>query len=421
MTKRVNTTIPTMKGAPSWRDIILAGAIIALISTTSFVIYSSRPLASPLVLHHQSEQIITPTEREKFGEVYEKQQSLFCRLRKYNQIAALRQDLPQNPLVDAASSIVPIVSVQAHTSAGTFDVYLYNGQDNKDKDIVSNTIMATGNWEPQAVATIKEKLQNVALITGETPGFMDIGSNIGWFTFNMAAAGYPVLSFEPMSQNEILQRTTLCGNPTIMSRVAYFPIGLGRKESHCYIISGHGNVGDGHTVCDQGMDYRPPENYVVRGELSTFLLSKVLSAYSCTSPDEKISSEWRETPYGLHGTPRIGVLKIDVEGYEPNVLEGGLHFFRCAQIPYIRSEVSPGMMGGMDIAVDYLKRWISLGYEIRVDQDMWGGPVLREEDVRTYLELNNGIIDMHMVHKGWIDHAAKMGINESVGRVWSKP
>ncbi|KAI8812487.1 S-adenosyl-L-methionine-dependent methyltransferase [Cladochytrium replicatum] len=408
----------------NWRAITVVGAVLLVINTAALLSYNGKQQSPDNHIVNSPTLAKLSPPAEEFGVPYEHQQSLFCRLTKYNQIAALRPELKEaasSSSRDASLKLSPVVHVPISSSSGAFDMYLYKGVDAKDVDIVSNNILVTGSWEPQGIAAVKDKLLKVAMVTGETPGFMDIGANIGWFTFNMAAAGYPVLAFEPMSQNEILLRTTMCHNPTLMSRIAYFPIGLGKKESHCYMISGDGNVGDGHTVCDQGFDYKPPKDYVIRGELSTKMLSKVLSAYSCSTPGEKLSNQWSATPFGLQGTPFIGVLKIDVEGFEPNVIEGGLHFFRCAQIPYVRSEVSPGMMGGMNIAVNYMKTWISLGYELRVGDEMWNGPVLKEEDIQAFLELNNNIIDVHMVHKSWIERAANVGVKETVEKVWSNP
>jgi len=58
---------------------------------------------------------------------------------------------------------------------------------------------------------------------------------------------------------------------------------------------------------------------------------------------------------------KIGVVKIDVEGFEKNVLLGGHKFFTKSKIPYIVTEFPTG--GGEE----FLQKWNELGYNIHRD------------------------------------------------------
>ncbi|KAI8815486.1 S-adenosyl-L-methionine-dependent methyltransferase [Cladochytrium replicatum] len=349
---------------------------------------------------------------EPFGFANEQQQALFCRLAKYNQIAALRPEL-RDSAGNTDASISPMVKVPIKSTETPFDIYLYAS----NTDIVSKSIASTGMVD--LVESRHYGSNSFNQVIGMTPAFLDIGANIGWFTFNMAAAGYPVIAFEPMSQNEVLLRTTMCANPSLMSRVAYYPVGLGQTESTCYIVSHIDNVGDGFTACDKGPDFKGTDEYPIRGEMQTKLLSNMLSPYTCTDPGCANPGEWTETQFGLRGTPPIGVLKIDVEGFEPSVIEGGLDFFRATKIPYVRSEIG---MGGHDAAEKYLRMWVDMGYELRVGEGVfngpWNGRVLNEQDIRKYVDTLEGLADIHMVHKEWLDIAEKAGHNERQSKVY---
>ncbi|KAI8814350.1 S-adenosyl-L-methionine-dependent methyltransferase [Cladochytrium replicatum] len=390
-----------------WKAVLVVAAVILFLNFGVFVTNPNVALNPP------SSSLITYSEpTDSFGVLYEQQQALFCRLAKYNQIVALRPELRNSGGSSTASSVSPIDYVPITKAASPFNMFLYQAK----SDVVSRNIAERGEWEMTGVHAIRDKLALVAQVTGQKNAFLDIGANVGWFTFNMAAAGYPVLAFEPMSQNEVLLRTTMCGNPELMSRIAYYPLGLGKKESMCYIVSHIENVGDGFTVCDVGPDYKPKDDYPIRGEFNTKLLSKVLAPYTKCEPGSSVSAKWSTSQYGLHGTPPIGVLKIDVEGFEPNVIAGGLDFFRCAKIPYVRSEIG---MTGHDDAVKYLKMWVDLGYELRVGDDLWGGPVLMPQDIRKYVNTLEALADVHMIHKDWFEIAEKTGRSERQTRVWS--
>ena len=46
-----------------------------------------------------------------------------------------------------------------------------------------------------------EKLQEALAIGVKAPLFLDIGSNVGFFSLSAAAAGFDVIAFDAMSQN----------------------------------------------------------------------------------------------------------------------------------------------------------------------------------------------------------------------------
>ncbi|KAI8801034.1 hypothetical protein BJ742DRAFT_878323 [Cladochytrium replicatum] len=145
------------------------------------------------------------------------------------------------------------------------------------------------------------KLALVAKVIGMTLAFLDIGANIGWFTFNMAAAG-------PLANNHVRQSFTN----------AYYPVGLGQTESTSYIVHHIGNVGDGFAACDKVPDFRGTDEYPIRGVMQTKILSNMLAPYTCTDLGCANPGEWTETQFGLRGTPPLLFIHPTPNTYSPS-------------------------------------------------------------------------------------------------------
>uniref|UniRef100_A0A383VXA9 Methyltransferase FkbM domain-containing protein n=1 Tax=Tetradesmus obliquus TaxID=3088 RepID=A0A383VXA9_TETOB len=173
------------------------------------------------------------------------------------------------------------------------------------------------------------------------PLLVDVGANIGTFTFHAAAVGARVAAFEAMPQNMELLRHSLCLNPWLIDQVALFGIGLGTQTSRCHIINGSGNNGDGHTVCDKD-------------------LAKVLEGHHACG----------ET---------MEVLKIDVEGFELQVLQGAEGLLQRHVVRYILAECNTGIVG-RDSQIQYLQWFDSHGY--RVSGRSFRGPFVHKKDIQ---------------------------------------
>lgn len=87
----------------------------------------------------------------------------------------------------------------------------------------------------------------------------------------------------------------------ISSRIKLYPHGLGVKGQICIIYSGNINEGDGHVKCvEKESDLDMPSDYSMRGRIPVHRLDDVLDTTGLT----------------------IVAAKVDIEGYETNVLEG---------------------------------------------------------------------------------------------------
>ncbi|WIA32034.1 hypothetical protein OEZ86_002886 [Tetradesmus obliquus] len=215
-------------------------------------------------------------------------------------------------------------------------------------DIVSNQLRgAHHTWESSEINEMlwalrqHQAVQQLAAQQGKAPGpavplMVDVGANIGWFTLNAAAARARVVAFEAMSSNIALLRRSLCANPWLQDRIALFGTGLGPKSSNCLMISGNDNQGDGFTKCDEGKDYKAPDGYAVRGEMTTRRLDTLLAE-------------------------DVLFMKMDVEGYEQQVLEGATALLREHNVWYIMAECNTGMIGE-ERGKQFIKFMHSQGY-----------------------------------------------------------
>lgn len=176
-----------------------------------------------------------------------------------------------------------------------------------DNDIVSQHIEEHSTWEKDILNTIIKLLNKTSSYVGKKLSFLDIGSNIGWFSIIISSYGYNTIAFEPMNENIEIMSKNLCDNNLL--NVTLFQTGLGDKEGKCWLVSGNINFGDGLLICD-----KKPQNqfksdgymYTIRQEINITLLDNY---------------------FNFNINPYIGIMKIDVEGFEENVFKGGMKFF----------------------------------------------------------------------------------------------
>jgi len=218
-------------------------------------------------------------------------------------------------------------------------------------DIVSRAILGKG-WEMDKVRTFNQYFIDYSEkhhVPLASLTFVDIGANIGWFTFSMAALGVNVLAFEPMEENINLILESMCMPENIKSgvsdRITLYGHGLGVKNETCVIYSHNINVGDGHVRCvESEIDLAIPHDYSIRGRIPVRRLDDVVKAQG----------------------RNIVAVKMDTEGYEGNVLEGGTKLLLEGGIDAIVSEFQPKWVvekGGDP--VEFMRKMSLAGYQAK--------------------------------------------------------
>ena len=76
---------------------------------------------------------------------------------------------------------------------------------------------------------------------------------------------------------------SICSNPAFTSHSTIFPFGLGTSNQVCKIISGVTTSGefngDGITKCGVEENYKAPEGYLVRGQITIKVLDDLMQNY----------------------------------------------------------------------------------------------------------------------------------------------
>jgi hypothetical protein len=95
--------------------------------------------------------------------------------------------------------------------------------------------------------------------------------------------------------------------------------------------------------------------------------------------------------------PRIGALKIDIEGYELEALRGGTQFLRKANIPFIISEIGIRPVQETVLFLDFLTE---LGYEVRIENFVVA--VDDFENLAAILRRKNTLVNAVCFRRSWL-------------------
>jgi FkbM family methyltransferase len=189
-----------------------------------------------------------------------------------------------------------------------------------------------------------------------SPGQMvDIGGNIGYFSIALASAGWNVTTFEPMAPNLAMINATLCRNPHLRSKVHVVPNGLGIKDQECDMVSPSNNLGDGHVQCGDavasGFSTDPKKNSYI----GKYDLVKV-GHFSIRRLDQMLLT---------HAIGKVDFVKIDVEGYESQVIAGSGNFLTQYQPRLFKLEVWNSSFGFN--GTYFLNQFSNAGYKFFSD------------------------------------------------------
>lgn len=145
---------------------------------------------------------------------------------------------------------------------------------------------------------------------------IDVGANLGTFSLAMAKAGFDrVYAFEPIPETHRAFLANLERNPGLSGRIEPEFRGLAAHPGEL-TFEIHPNSAGQNKIASQ---HNPVSN--------SFSLRCAVTTIDCYLED--LDQE------------HIALLKLDVEGYECEVLKGAEHSLRCGRIRFIYSEVIP--------------------------------------------------------------------------------
>lgn len=170
----------------------------------------------------------------------------------------------------------------------------------KDDKMISAYVKDFGTWEEDLVNQTGEFLQR-----NQKPSFIDIGCNIGVYTLFAATLGVQVISIDPLEDNlRLLSMSLIAGYLT--DNVSVILNAVSDKYKTVSIDIPKDNIGGAHIV-DDVADANDKSKL---NTAETILLDDLI-------------------PYVIGGKT---FLKMDVEGHEWNVLNGGHTFFQTTDV-----------------------------------------------------------------------------------------
>ncbi|GAX74627.1 hypothetical protein CEUSTIGMA_g2075.t1 [Chlamydomonas eustigma] len=297
---------------------------------------------------------------------------------------------------------------QVYVPTGPF-MYLYSSGDK-----ASETILRSGMWEQEVlneltwamITSLPESLRSIRSNGPRTDDpaewsdvmFVDAGAKIGWHALNIAARGYEVLAFEGLHQNQILLRSTLCQNPTLMERVTLYPFALGAQHEVCLAQSRETNQGQGLVAnC----------SYVssAAGQAS------VVSWYATKLADGNADHAQEHQMLEVHRLDKllnmgVKVLKVDEDGRELKVIQGAAQLFKKYNVWFLLVEYHrhlahdgaslPTTSNEIEAVLHFLKEVMSHGFHVSSDgfQGPYIGPVTGRSSEGRDTELQHLVSEM---------------------------
>jgi FkbM family methyltransferase len=316
-----------------------------------------------------------------FGEHLQKQMSLCDGLGSFKDVVRVGSDEFSVNLqrVDGVRMAGSVYSLYAMKSDGT----------GSGSDIVSREITNNKEWERGEISWLLDKLDAFAIersLSKSEMFVLDIGANIGTWSFAIAASGYQVLAFEAMDVNQKALHFSFCANanmsaPQLKENLVLFDTGLGKDTAVCNIFSDPGNMLDGLVSCTQD---DPPFSYLRwRQRLNIARLDDI-----CGEQMAKLVG-------------KVGAVKMDTEGMEPWVIEGAQEFFKKTTPKYIITELNESAMKASTnyTALQFINQILSMGYEMRTggfDQAVWTKEMIESEFAE---DKESHLLNLYMTHQ----------------------
>lgn len=239
----------------------------------------------------------------------------------------IRPGRARGTLVESFLNCTEFQQLRGRSSVETVDTGRFlMAVDSQDPHIAPGILGGTG-YEPHVTAALQRELKPDSV-------FVDLGANMGWFTLHAAAIARQgeVIAIEPNYNNVQLLYRSLIANQFDNVRVLPYAVSDAPVRLRLNFFRSNGYVGP--------VDSENGTTAVVEGRPLDELLGDI---------------------------PRVDVLKIDIEGYEPVALRGMLATLRRCR-PLLLCEFHPAMIrahSGTEPG-DFLRALAGLGYGLAI-------------------------------------------------------
>ena len=301
--------------------------------------------------NEENDKIFTEMDRQK----HIKQQNLFCQ----NQINN------NNTKIEDKIKIVNI-----NFSNSNFDMFIY-----KSNDFLSNAISGSGSWETKETNNLLSLLDYYSRkknIKRNDIYVLDIGANIGWYTFILGNKGYNIISFEPSTTNYYILNKNYCLNNN--TNIILINKGLDIEETNISIY--HPLINIGNAISSNDAHNSNIKNYI-KEEIILTKLEKYI-------------------PYLVN--KNLALMKLDIEGSEGKAIESGKELITKYHIPFIFMEWTPKALKlkGTDPEL-FLKLFINNGYKIS-KKDFLSGEYCSFDEI-----INVEVINLYIIYTNFLE------------------
>ncbi|GEM_PF-878756 len=222
---------------------------------------------------------------------------------------------------------------------------------------IKHVILSRSHYDDPGVLYLLDRLLKPGMIV------IDVGANKGDFALYAARCIMPgghVHAFDPVPYAQDYFRENITQNPLLADTITYNPEAVYRENTEVVInifpaqYFGWNGLGNTQMMTEHGM------------------VTPVIS-----QPVPAITIDWYCQKREI---ARIDLLKIDVEGFEPEVIEGAMQMITTGQVRYIIFEISLAPLSGANrSAQDVLNSVRALGLTIYTIE-AGGGLLLLTED-----------------------------------------
>ena len=222
----------------------------------------------------------------------------------------------------------------------------------KANNFILNEFRTTGAFEIPLSKNMIEALKFYGskknIVNNKDIFMLDIGGNVGWYPSLLGRYGYTILSFEAFEKNYYVSKKNYC-HLNKDSNVVIITKGLGSEQKTCqYFIHLH-NEGNGMVKCD------------INSINTIGLKSKFIK-----ESDVEITTLDSFMPY--LSDKNIALMKLDVEGHELEILNGGKELITKYHVPFVVLEFSPSFLREIGSEPRQLAQFfVDNGYKINIE------------------------------------------------------
>ena len=235
-----------------------------------------------------------------------------------------------------------------------FDNLKYQMYVFKSANVIIHDLNRTGVYERDMSTNITKvlKLYGTKKNIKENKDILvlDIGLNVGWYPSLLGRYGYTIIGFEAFERNYYVAKKNNC-HLNKDKNVVIVTKGLGAKEKKCLYFNQVQNAGNGMVICEDN------KKRLWNGGLGRIFFKD--SEVEVTTLDSFM-------PY--LSNKNIALMKIDVEGHELEVLNGGKELITKYHVPFIVIEFSPNYLREVGTRPRDLPQFlVDNGYKITLD------------------------------------------------------